>query len=199
MLRERNEIKMSGIIRKSIMKKRLISRCLLVYNTVWIIFGLLINDSSLPVVLRPAECGYLMDRSIDWGRTKQRKASVLGHCHYQPCAAAELSPGHCHITGGTGYADPSGDQSGWGWGPNKEQSQTWVAASQGLHGAQGNAGAKERRAESWLWTAVFTASSSGFLGWWRFYSAPLLKKYVPTRHFNVWETIFFFLEARDKL
>lgn len=47
---------------------------------------------------------------------------------------------------------------------NEEQSQTWVAASQGLHGAQGNAGAKERRAESWLWTAVFTASSSGFLG-----------------------------------
>lgn len=57
------------------MKKGLLPRCLLVFNTVWIIFGLLIKDSNSPMVLRPAECGYLLDRSIDWGGDKQQKAS----------------------------------------------------------------------------------------------------------------------------
>lgn len=71
------------------------------YNTVWINFGLLINDSNSPTVLRPAECGDLLDRSIDWGSNKQRKAlgpwalSLPTLWPHHSCAQGTVtSPGH---------------------------------------------------------------------------------------------------------
>lgn len=69
-------MKMSGtVIKSQYHEERILPRCLSVYNRVQIILGLLNNDSNLLVVLRLSDCGYLLDRSTDWGKNKQLKVS----------------------------------------------------------------------------------------------------------------------------
>lgn len=168
------------------------------YNTVVIIFVLLMNDSNLlkrnvimqvielvlSMVLRLFECHYLLNKSAGWGRDKPRK--VLGDTlivFTGPTAPFQLSSGHCYLSWLCSLAGP-GEWSFLGGCPGP---------GQGLAQGSGNQGFRKH----------FSFGSSCFLNqmvWLRwFYSTPLREKQMcssNTWYFNVSETIRSFLEGK---
>lgn len=171
------------------------------YNTVWINFGLLINDSNSPTVLRPAECGDLLDRSIDWGSNKQRKAlgpwalSLPTLWPHHSCAQGTVTS-----LGSQAVLLPAGTRAGEGPEGSSGASPELLPqrGCTGPRGEQAPRGTGHNPGSGQLCSLPAPLASSGDVG----FTVPLLETNVfqpGTLMFQKQYSNFFFLEGRDKL